>query len=43
MQADAADEQVIKEVCEKAVKEEGKLDVFFANVRNNLLNFNLFT
>lgn len=30
-QADAADEGAIKGVCEQAVKEEGRLDVFFAN------------
>lgn len=31
-QADAADEDAIKSVCEQALKEEGRLDVFFANV-----------
>ncbi|KAL9708909.1 hypothetical protein Ac2012v2_008064 [Leucoagaricus gongylophorus] len=30
-QADAADEDTIKSVCEQALKEEGRLDVFFAN------------
>ncbi|KAF9451959.1 NAD(P)-binding protein [Macrolepiota fuliginosa MF-IS2] len=30
-QGDAADEDVIKGVCEQAVAEEGRLDVFFAN------------
>ncbi|KAJ6587036.1 hypothetical protein DFH09DRAFT_1245524 [Mycena vulgaris] len=31
MQGDAADEALISGVCERALKEEGKLDVFFAN------------
>jgi NAD(P)-dependent dehydrogenase (short-subunit alcohol dehydrogenase family) len=31
LQGDAADEAVISGVCERALKEEGKLDVFFAN------------
>lgn len=31
-QADAADEDAIKGICERATKEEGRLDVFFANV-----------
>lgn len=30
-QADAADEDAIKGICEQALKEEGRLDVFFAN------------
>jgi NAD(P)-dependent dehydrogenase (short-subunit alcohol dehydrogenase family) len=34
IQADAADETAIKTVCEEAIQEEGRLDVFFANVRN---------
>lgn len=33
MQGDAADEALISGVCERALQEEGKLDVFFANVR----------
>jgi len=32
LQADAADETVISSVCERALKDEGRLDVFFANV-----------
>lgn len=32
VQADAADEQAIKGLCERALEEEGRLDVFFANV-----------
>jgi NAD(P)-dependent dehydrogenase (short-subunit alcohol dehydrogenase family) len=32
VQADAADEKAIKEVCERALKEHGQLDIFFANV-----------
>jgi len=32
MKADAADEPAIKGVCEQALHEEGRLDVFFANV-----------
>jgi len=31
LQADAADDAAIKAICEKAVKEEGQLDIFFAN------------
>jgi len=31
IQGDAADEALISGVCERALKEEGKLDVFFAN------------
>lgn len=31
-QADAADEMAISGVCELALREEGRLDVFFANV-----------
>jgi len=31
MQADAADEAAISGVCEQALREEGRLDVFFAN------------
>lgn len=30
-QADAADEKAISEICNRAIKEEGRLDVFFAN------------
>jgi hypothetical protein len=33
MQADAADEAAISGVCDQALRDEGKLDVFFANVR----------
>lgn len=32
IQADAADEKATIAVCERAIVEEGKLDVFFANV-----------
>ena len=32
MQADAADEAAISGVCDQALREEGRLDVFFANV-----------
>ena len=32
LQADAADETAISSVCEQALKDEGRLDVFFANV-----------
>lgn len=31
-QADAADEDAISAVCRRALEEEGRLDVFFANV-----------
>lgn len=33
IQADAADEKAISGVCAQALQEEGRLDVFFANVR----------
>lgn len=33
IQADAADEKAIAGVCKQALDEEGRLDVFFANVR----------
>jgi hypothetical protein len=33
IQADAADEAAISGVCDRALREEGHLDVFFANVR----------
>ena len=32
VQADAADEKAISGLCEQALREEGRLDVFFANV-----------
>jgi len=32
LQADAADETAISSVCQQALKDEGRLDVFFANV-----------
>lgn len=32
IQADAADEAAISGVCKQALQEEGRLDVFFANV-----------
>ena len=32
IQADAADEKAIASVCKQALAEEGRLDVFFANV-----------
>ena len=33
MQVDACDEAAIQGVCETAIRQEGKLDIFFANVR----------
>jgi hypothetical protein len=36
--ADAADDAAISGVCEQALKEEGRLDVFFANVRRSQLH-----
>lgn len=33
IEADAANEAAIEGVCKQALKEEGKLDVFYANVR----------
>lgn len=35
MQVDASEEAAIQGVCETAVQQEGRLDVFFANVRYN--------
>ena len=32
IQADASDEEAVQDVCERALQEEGRLDVFFANV-----------
>jgi hypothetical protein len=32
VQADAADDATIKALCERAIREVGRLDVFFANV-----------
>jgi NAD(P)-dependent dehydrogenase (short-subunit alcohol dehydrogenase family) len=32
VQGDAADEKTIADLCERAMKEHGRLDVFFANV-----------
>ena len=37
VQADAADEKSISGLCDRAMSEEGRLDVFFANVREPLL------
>jgi NAD(P)-dependent dehydrogenase (short-subunit alcohol dehydrogenase family) len=37
IEADAADEAAISGVCQQALQDEGKLDVFFANV-GHLLN-----
>ena len=41
VKADATDEETIKGACETAVKQEGQLDVFFANVwqRNQVTFF----
>lgn len=36
LQADAADEQAISGVCKQAMQEEGRLDIFFANVSVSL-------
>ena len=33
VRVDACDEDAIQSACEAAVQEEGRLDVFFANVR----------
>ena len=33
IQADAADDKAISDVCQQAIREEGRLDIFFANVR----------
>ncbi|TEB38355.1 3-oxoacyl-reductase [Coprinellus micaceus] len=38
LQADAADEAAISGVCERAIREEGRLDVFFANAGIVLVN-----
>lgn len=39
LQADAADEKAIAGICKQALDEEGRLDVFFANVRTNSVLF----
>ena len=39
VQADASDEAAIKGLCDRAIQEEGQLDVFFANVRGVELTF----
>lgn len=36
VQGDAADEQTIQDLVSRAVKEEGRLDVFFANVSSHM-------
>lgn len=33
VEADASDDVAIEGLCQRALKEEGRLDVFFANVR----------
>lgn len=33
IQADAADDKAISDVCHRALREQGRLDIFFANVR----------
>jgi len=40
LQADAADEAAISGVCSQALREEGRLDVFFANVRVHIHHAN---
>lgn len=35
IQADAADDIAISGVCQQALSEEGRLDIFFANVRGS--------
>ncbi|QRV79157.1 Enoyl-(Acyl carrier protein) reductase [Ceratobasidium sp. AG-Ba] len=40
-QADAADEEAISGICKRAIKEEGRLDVFFANA--GIANAEFFT
>lgn len=37
IQADAADDKAISDVCQQAIRGEGRLDIFFANVRARLL------
>jgi len=41
IQADASDEKAIQDVCNQAINDEGKLDVFFANA--GIVNTSLFT
>jgi hypothetical protein len=36
-QADCADDKAIQEICKKALQDEGRLDVFFANVNSNFV------
>ena len=42
IQADAADDKAISGVCQQALSEEGRLDIFFANVRRQLSIFSLY-
>lgn len=39
IEADAADEKAISGVCDQALREEGRLDVFFANVHSPTATF----
>ncbi len=39
LEADASDDAAISGLCKKALEEEGRLDVFFANVRSHPFSF----
>ena len=41
LQADASDEDTMKSICERILQEEGRLDVFFANVSPTEYEFHL--
>jgi NAD(P)-dependent dehydrogenase (short-subunit alcohol dehydrogenase family) len=41
VQGDAADEKTIADLCERAMKEHGRLDVFFANVSYHSISLGL--
>ena len=43
VQGDAADEQAIQDLVSRAVQEEGRLDVFFANAGSRLPHIPLYT
>jgi hypothetical protein len=41
IQADASDDKAIQHLCNQAINDEGKLDVFFANVRRDPASISL--
>jgi len=41
LKTDAADDKAVSNVCQQALSEEGRLDIFFANVRARRFIFSL--